>query len=221
MYKITVKYRYCYKEEVEMMEIEKMKQIIESIMFAVGREVSVKELSSVLECTPEAVEEIKRVNGKDKYDCIFAPRDLWNRRQDTGKSVADIFAMNNMPIVQTSVERVHGWLATKEWLHPYERKDEQTGELIKDSSLKIFSNCFNLIKNLPQLLIDDKDPNDASTEPHEITHICDAMRYFCVNFTSRAKEKNTIDTRYYMPSEIEDYIDRKEVRKPTSRINRR
>ena len=40
------------------MEIEKIKQIIEGIMFAVGREVSVKELSSVLELTPENVEEI-------------------------------------------------------------------------------------------------------------------------------------------------------------------
>ena len=40
------------------MEIEKIKQIIESILFAVGRDVSLKELSSVLEITPENVEEI-------------------------------------------------------------------------------------------------------------------------------------------------------------------
>lgn len=40
------------------MEIEKIKQIIESIMFAVGRDVSLEELSSVLELTPENIEEI-------------------------------------------------------------------------------------------------------------------------------------------------------------------
>ena len=40
------------------MEIEKIKQIIESIMFAVGRDISVQELSSVLELTPENVQEI-------------------------------------------------------------------------------------------------------------------------------------------------------------------
>ena len=40
------------------MEIGKTKQIIESIMFAVGRDISTKELSSVLEMTPENVEEI-------------------------------------------------------------------------------------------------------------------------------------------------------------------
>lgn len=40
------------------MEIGKIKQIIEAIMFAVGRDISVQELSSVLELTPQNVQEI-------------------------------------------------------------------------------------------------------------------------------------------------------------------
>ena len=40
------------------MEIDKIKQIIESIMFAVGRDVSITELSSVLEVTPNTIQEI-------------------------------------------------------------------------------------------------------------------------------------------------------------------
>ena len=40
------------------MEIGKIKQIIEGIMFAVGRDISAQELSSVLELTPENVQEI-------------------------------------------------------------------------------------------------------------------------------------------------------------------
>ena len=40
------------------MEIERIQQLIESIMFAVGRDVSVNEISSVLELAPENVEEI-------------------------------------------------------------------------------------------------------------------------------------------------------------------
>ena len=40
------------------MEIEKIKQVIESIMFAVGRDISINELSSALELAPENVEEI-------------------------------------------------------------------------------------------------------------------------------------------------------------------
>jgi hypothetical protein len=35
--------------------------------------------------------------------------------------------------------------------------------------------------------IDEKNPNDVATEPHEPTHICDSLRYFCVNFTCSAK----------------------------------
>ena len=40
------------------MEIERIKQIIESIMFAVVRDISVNELASVLELAPENIEEI-------------------------------------------------------------------------------------------------------------------------------------------------------------------
>ena len=40
------------------MEISKIKQIIEGVMFAVGRDISIEEISSVLELTPENVQEI-------------------------------------------------------------------------------------------------------------------------------------------------------------------
>jgi len=136
----------------------------------------------------EACEKIREINNGDKYTCLYAPRDLWNKKSDTGRSAADIFAENRMPMTETSVERVDGWLNVKEWIKIISIKDIETGELKKTSRLKIFSNCKNLIKYLPQLQRDDKDPCDAATEPHEITHICDALRYFCVNFTTRAKD---------------------------------
>ena len=142
-----------------------------------------KELHEPKLIISEAARRIKEVNNGDTYEYIYAPRDMWNSRQDTGKSVADIFYENGLVITKTSVDRVDGWMATKEWLHPFNTRDEQTGEEIQKSKLKIFRNCFNLIKNIPQLQIDEKNPNDAATEPHEPTHICDALRYFCVNFT--------------------------------------
>ena len=40
------------------MDINKAKQVIESILFAVGRDISVEELSVVLELTPKDTEEI-------------------------------------------------------------------------------------------------------------------------------------------------------------------
>ena len=169
----------------------------------------------------EAVERIKAINNKEKYDCIYAPRDLWNRRQETGKSVADIFALNGMPLVQTSVDRIGGWMSVKEWIKPIEIRDIETGEAIKTSTLKIFPNCTNLINNLPKVLIDQKNPNDVATEPHEFTHIVDALRYFCVNFTSKSSAIKNIDTTNYMPSEIEDFITKKATIKMPVRPNRR
>lgn len=131
----------------------------------------------------DAAKKIKEINNEEPYEYIYAPRDLWNRRQETGKSVADIFYENGLMLTKTSVDRVDGWLATKEWLKVIEEKDIFTGELKQTSKLKICKNCTNLIKNLPQVQADEKNPNDVATEPHELTHICDALRYFCVNFT--------------------------------------
>ena len=120
-----------------------------------------------------AAEQILKVNDKDIIRTKFAPPDLWNRRQETGKSAADIFGENGVRLTVASNNRVQGWYNLKEWLKPYE--DEQG---ILTASLVIFKNCVNLIRTLPLLQYDDKDPNDVATEPHELTHAPDAIRYF-------------------------------------------
>ncbi|WP_217597284.1 PBSX family phage terminase large subunit [Cohnella sp. GbtcB17] len=109
----------------------------------------------------------------------YGPPDLWNRRQDTGKSAFDIFLDNGVVMIKASNERVQGWLNLKEWLKPFEQLDEQTGELRKTARIKFFKNCRNIIRTLPSVLKDEKDPNDVATEPHELTHGPDAIRYFC------------------------------------------
>lgn len=156
-----------------------------------------KELHESNLIVSEACRRIKEINNNDQYKFLYAPRDLWNRRQETGKSVADIFKENGIMLTKTSVDRVDGWLATKEWIKVIDSKDIETGEEIKTSKLKVFKNCSNLIKNLPQVQVDEKDPNDVATEPHEPTHICDALRYFCVNFTRSTEEfkQQTSDER--------------------------
>jgi phage terminase large subunit len=121
----------------------------------------------------DAAKKIKEVNGSDTIYQKFAPGDLWNRRQETGKSAAEIFYDNGELLAKANNDRVQGWYNLKEWLKPYE--DEQG---IKTAHLVIFKNCINLIRTLPQLQYDDKDPNDVSNEPHELTHAPDAIRYF-------------------------------------------
>jgi phage terminase large subunit len=126
-----------------------------------------------------AAERIKAMTTDEQIKLTYAPPDLWNRRQDTGKSAAELFFSHGVPLARANNERVQGWLNLKEWLKPYDTKDEQTGDTVTTARLKIFSTCSNLIRTLPQLQRDDKDPNDVANEPHELTHAPDALRYFC------------------------------------------
>lgn len=136
----------------------------------------------------EAVQTLKSYMRQNKYKYIYAPPDLWNRNRDTGKSTAELFWEGGVDLTKASNNRIAGWLNVKEWLRVKKVRHEQTGELYEDSDLKIFSNCLNLIKYLPQLQHDEKNPNDVATEPHEPTHITDALRYFCVSRTAPTKE---------------------------------
>ena len=56
----------------------------------------------------------------------------------------------------------------------------------KAPRLKIFSGCVNLIRTLPGLQHDEHKPNDVANEPHELTHAPDALRGFCIYWTSKA-----------------------------------
>ena len=128
----------------------------------------------------DAAKRIKEINKNENIKIKYAPPDLENRRQETGKSAFDIFAENGEYLTKANNRRIDGWLAVKEWLKVIDVKDEQTGEVKKTSKLKIFKNCTNLIRCLPQIQRDDKEPNDTANEPHEVTHSCDALRYFCI-----------------------------------------
>lgn len=105
----------------------------------------------------------------------IAPPDMWSRTKDTGKSLADLWMENGVGIVKASNNRVQGWLALKELLKPDGKENKPM--------LMVSEECAGLITNLPMLQHDDKNPSDCSTEPHSITHICDAARYFAVTRT--------------------------------------
>lgn len=129
----------------------------------------------------------------------YAPPDLWNKNRDTGKSTADIFAESNQYLTKADNNRITGWLAVHEWLKIIE--DEQ-GQ--KTSRLHIFSNCLNLIRTLPALQHDEKNPNDVANEPHELTHINDALRYFCTMWQAPMTTKKILPKGFYTQTELQD-----------------
>ncbi len=106
--------------------------------------------------------------------CTYAPPDLWNRSQETGKSKALIFAEYGLTLTKSNNDREAGWLAIKELL-------KLDGN--KEARLKVFRNCRRLINDLPQLQYDKKRTSDVANEPHDITHVPDALRYFAIAWT--------------------------------------
>ena len=238
--------------------------------------------------------ELLRASGAAEAEILLAPPDLWNRRQDTGKSVADIFAEYGLYLQKADNRRVQGWYDLAEWLRvrrvrpsrreqgnkaggakkqvaptgataffaskdlfpvanrrgvtggsapeqpdssvvsparnreeraqhaysgfvkgeqqsvspasrlrPQARASEQPpqggtwrvagvtepegGE--RYANLRIFKTCENLARCLPLLQFDAKNPNDVATEPHEITHGPDAIRYFVAGRPQPAEER--------------------------------
>ena len=140
-----------------------------------------------------AASRIRALSAEKVYASI-APPDLWNRRQDTGKSAAEIFAENGIALSAAQNDRVQGWYNLKEWLAPY--RDEK-GEMC--ASLRVFSNCINLIRTLPAITVSSKNPNDVANTPHELTHAPDAIRYFVAGRPAPAGQ--TIK----LPAETPDY----------------
>ena len=126
----------------------------------------------------EAAKKLKELKGDDEIISVFAPKDLWNRRQETGRSVADIFAEEGVFLTQVSGDRVHGWYAVKEALKVHE--DENGG---KTTGILFFETCTNICRTLPLLQYDEHKLDDVAKEPHELTHGPDAIRYYFMGRT--------------------------------------
>ena len=135
----------------------------------------------------------ERSDERERCAVTFAPPDLWNRRQDTGRSVYEVFAERGVYLEKASNSRVPGWLDLKEYL----KVNPETGK----PKLYIFSNCRQTIKSIPMLLHDEKHPDDVAIEPHEYTHAADMLRYFVAGRPVAASE----------PKEFrEDYVSTEE-----------
>lgn len=116
----------------------------------------------------------------EHIEYTIAPPDMWNRQKDSGKSMAELFAQNGIGIVKASNNRVQGWMAEKEMLKPLKSDKDRPGLLVT-------SECKGLIRNIMLIQHDEKNPSDCATEPHSITHINDALRYFCITRTLGAE----------------------------------
>ena len=142
-----------------------------------GRAYVYKELYESGHIVSAASKRIHEVNGDDKIYDTLAPPDMESRQKDTGKSMRELFGDNDIWLTIASNARVAGWMNLKEWLAIHEIQDE-FGDYVKTSYLKIFNNCGNLIRSIESILKDEKDPNDCAEIPHGVTHAPAALRYW-------------------------------------------
>lgn len=124
--------------------------------------------------------------GRDFGNFVYAPPDLWSRTKDSGIGINETFFQNGVMLTKSNNQRVPGWLQVHERLRVIDDVDGG-----KTAMLKIFSNCKNLIRCISTIKADEDDINDCATEPHEITHLPDALRYFCVQHQISARVPDT------------------------------
>lgn len=114
----------------------------------------------------------------------YAPPDLWNRQKDTGCSMWELFEGAGIRLSRADSNRVQGWMQVREALSPRPVGDGKTAP-----RLQISAACPQLIRCLTSLRHEPGVPGDCATEPHEITHLPDALRYFLRSRAMPARPK--------------------------------
>ena len=85
-----------------------------------------------------------------------------------------------MGLLRESNNRVQGWMEHKEVLKPLRGDNDRPGLLVT-------RDCTGLFRNLPVIQHDAKNVSDCATDPHDITHICDSLRYYAITRTLGAQ----------------------------------
>lgn len=114
-----------------------------------------------------------------------ASPDLWNRRQDSGRSGVEIMqGVEGMPpMIAADDRRVAGWRVVREYLSPPEG----------GVGLRVCRGCSELIHSMTSLLFDRLRAEDAAGEPHAITHAPEALRYALMSRLRPPEEKREPD----------------------------
>ena len=133
----------------------------------------------------EAAEKVATLCKGRRIEFAVCSPDLWNRRQDSGRSGFEIMqsVYGMPPMIAADDRRIPGWRVLREYLSPTSSSPH----------LRISSECTELIRSLPALLCSKERPEDASSEPHAITHAPEALRYAVMSRCLPPKPKEMQD----------------------------
>ena len=132
----------------------------------------------------EAAEQIVSFCEGVRIDYAVASPDLWNRRQDSGRSGFEIMqsVARMPPMIPADDRRIPGWRVLKDYLSVRDGKPR----------LIISSLCVELIHSMQSLMCDKVRAEDASGEPHSITHSPEALRYAVMSRWEQTKSEEEL-----------------------------
>ena len=137
----------------------------------------------------------------EKISYTVASPDLWKlegqRRNSTitGKHEVEYMIEAGLKGLKPADNaRVPGWRNLREYLKPIPLIDKVTGKPVLNelgnpvmtARLRIFNTCTNCIRTLSSIVHDENDYEDVADEPHELTHMPEAIRYGCMSRPPRA-----------------------------------
>lgn len=141
---------------------------------------------------------IKELEADERIQFGVLDSSVWSKRGDVGPGIVEVMRIEGIrwrPSDRSKNSRKSG----KAELHRRLFVNQETN----NPSLKIFSNCRNLINELPALPLDENDPEDVDTNAND--HSYDALRYGCMARPlgpARLDEfARTIETLKYQPAD--------------------
>lgn len=120
----------------------------------------------------------------ERIAMTIAGRDAWNKKSDTGKCTADIFAEHGIPLTPADTDRANGWRRLREWLQPLEGPD---GQMM--ARLRFTRACPNTIRVYPAATQDENDPEEVDFDED---HPLDCDRYFVMSGPRPAREEKNV-----------------------------
>lgn len=103
-----------------------------------------------------------------------------------GVPIAQQYIDNGVPCRRALNARVDGWARVRDYLRPREMfGPDPNAEPELKVGLRIFSTCTNLIRELPMLVHDEKNPEDLDTDSSD--HAADALRYGLMSRPPRSR----------------------------------
>jgi len=104
---------------------------------------------------------VKHLSEKENVTICKADPSCWNRRGDSGLSVADVWAQHGLYALKASNERVPGWSRLRSMLEM---------DIDGVPLLTVSPKCANLIRTLPEMATAANNPEDIDTRQED--HAC-------------------------------------------------